>query len=176
MQPIAPIPADQNPWVALSLLAAPAILTNASTVLALGTSNRLARASDRARAAAAFLLTAASPHDPADPAALFRREDFDHALRRAGILVKALRRYYLAAGCFASATCIVLIGSMARYLGITPLDLAGRALAVGATLLGVGALVSGSLRLVGETRIALDGLNMQREALDRLRADSLAPR
>ena len=38
-----------NPFAALSFIAAPAILTNASTVLALSTSNRFMRASDRMR-------------------------------------------------------------------------------------------------------------------------------
>jgi hypothetical protein len=37
-----------NPFAALSLIVAPAILTNASAVLAMSTSNRLARAVDRA--------------------------------------------------------------------------------------------------------------------------------
>lgn len=40
---------SSNPFAALSLIVAPAILTNASSVLAMSTSNRLARAVDRAR-------------------------------------------------------------------------------------------------------------------------------
>ena len=36
--------ADSNPFAALSLIVAPVILTNASSVLAMSTSNRLARA------------------------------------------------------------------------------------------------------------------------------------
>ncbi len=38
-----------NPFTALSLIGAPAILTNASSLLALSTSNRFAHAIDRAR-------------------------------------------------------------------------------------------------------------------------------
>jgi len=38
-----------NPFAVLSLIVAPAVLTNASSVLAMSTSNRLARAVDRAR-------------------------------------------------------------------------------------------------------------------------------
>jgi hypothetical protein len=41
---------QDNPFAALSFIVAPAVLTNASSVLALSTSNRLARAVDRARA------------------------------------------------------------------------------------------------------------------------------
>jgi hypothetical protein len=40
---------DPSPFAPRSLIVAPAILTNASSVLAMSTSNRLARAVDRAR-------------------------------------------------------------------------------------------------------------------------------
>ncbi len=40
---------DPNPFAVLSLIVAPAILTNASSVLIMSTSNRLARGADRAR-------------------------------------------------------------------------------------------------------------------------------
>ncbi|MGH7573516.1 MAG: DUF2721 domain-containing protein [Longimicrobiales bacterium] len=40
---------EANPFAILSFIIAPAILTNASSVLAMSTSNRLARAVDRAR-------------------------------------------------------------------------------------------------------------------------------
>ena len=40
---------DANPFAVLSLIVAPAILTNASSVLIMNTSNRLARGADRAR-------------------------------------------------------------------------------------------------------------------------------
>ena len=39
---------DTNPFTVLTFIAAPAVLTNASSVLALGTSNRFARVIDRA--------------------------------------------------------------------------------------------------------------------------------
>src|SRR5260370_7674401 len=38
-----------NPFAALTLIAAPAVFTNASSLLALGTGNRLARVVDRTR-------------------------------------------------------------------------------------------------------------------------------
>src|SRR5438045_9696699 len=44
-----------NPFAVLTAVVAPAILTNASSVLALGTSNRLARVVDRTRIVAAQL-------------------------------------------------------------------------------------------------------------------------
>ncbi len=83
-----------NPFAVLSFLAAPAILTNASTLLALGTSNRLARASDRARLAATAILAAP---DPKDDASVLQHKDFQCATRRAQLLVTALRMFYAAA-------------------------------------------------------------------------------
>lgn len=43
-------PFTDNPFAALTIVAAPAILTNASSVLCLVTGSRLARVMDRARA------------------------------------------------------------------------------------------------------------------------------
>ena len=40
---------DSNPFAVLSLIVAPAILTNATSLLIMSTGNRLARAVDRAR-------------------------------------------------------------------------------------------------------------------------------
>ena len=48
-----------NPFAALSILVAPAILTSASSVLCLGTANRLARVVDRTRVVSAELANAA---------------------------------------------------------------------------------------------------------------------
>jgi len=47
--------AGNNPFGVLTSVVAPAILTNACSVLALGTSNRLARVVDRTRVVAAVL-------------------------------------------------------------------------------------------------------------------------
>jgi len=52
-----------NPFAVLSLIVAPAILTNAASVLAMSTSNRLARAVDRARELARQLEDTSHP-DP----------------------------------------------------------------------------------------------------------------
>jgi hypothetical protein len=41
---------SSNPFALLSLIGAPAVLTNAASVLALSTSNRFLRASERMRA------------------------------------------------------------------------------------------------------------------------------
>lgn len=166
------IPIEANPWAVLSLLAAPAILTNASTILCLATSNRLARAADRARASSAAVLASKSPTDPATALQL---DDFGFATRRSAMLIQALRRFYLAAGCFAAATCVVLLGALASYFEIHSLDLIARVLAVCATITGVGCLVSGSIVLVAETRVALKVFDRQLAAVATWRSSHQAP-
>jgi hypothetical protein len=49
---------ETNPFAILTFIAAPAILANASSVLALGTSNRFARTIDRTRAMIRILVVA----------------------------------------------------------------------------------------------------------------------
>ncbi len=46
-----------NPFAALTIVVAPAVLTNASSVLCLGTGNRIARVVDRTRVLNAELAT-----------------------------------------------------------------------------------------------------------------------
>ena len=55
--------ATDNPYAVLTLIAAPAILTNASSVLALSTSNRFARAVDRQRQLSKLLDTESATMD-----------------------------------------------------------------------------------------------------------------
>jgi hypothetical protein len=155
-------------FAVLSFLAAPAILTNASTILALGTSNRLARASDRARAASAAIVGSKGPSD--DSLLKFYQRDFDSATRRAGLLITALRRFYLAAGCFATGTCVALLGAFAEYFHIPVLPLAAQIATIALALTGVGGLAHGSLTLLGETRIALRTLEEQHAAITAWRA------
>ncbi len=133
-------------FAVLSFLAAPAILTNASTILALGTSNRLARASDRARAASAAIVGSKGPTD--DSLLKFYQRDFASATRRAGLLITALRRFYLAAGCFATGTCVALLGAFAEYFHVPVLPLAAQIATIALAITGVGGLSHGSLTLL----------------------------
>jgi hypothetical protein len=152
-----------SPFVIFSFLAAPAILTNASTVLALGTSNRLARAADRARLLSNSLL---GSKNPADPATALQLKDFHHAIVRARMLVRALRFFYLAAGSFAGATCVSLLGAAFAYLDLGPPATVGQILAVVTAVVGVGAIVSGASILVAETRVAIRVLDDEQEAIE----------
>src|SRR4051794_28155466 len=92
-----------NPFSVLSWIIAPALLTNASTLLVLSTGNRLARAVDRARELSKQLEDEA---DLASPKAIRRLNELTATEQRSFILLGALRCVYIASGSFALATLI----------------------------------------------------------------------
>lgn len=161
-----------NPFAVLTFLAAPAVLTNASTVLALGTSNRLARAADRARVLSTALLAATNT---TDPATALQIKDFDHALARAKLFIRALRCFYFAAGSFAAGACVSLAGAIGGYFEYSGLVLAGIILSLVTAMMGVIAIVKGAMLLVFETRLALRVLDDEDGAINAWRA-RLAPK
>jgi hypothetical protein len=151
-----------SPFAILSLIVAPAILTNASSVLAMSTSNRLARAVDRARDLARQL---EGPHAVRDDDADLRLRDMSITEDRTFLLVRALRSFYSALGAFATATLLSLIGAVVSRFDD---GLAVRVLEIVAVIAGavaVGALVNGSLLLLRETTMAVDMLKERSRAL-----------
>ncbi len=143
-----------NPFAVLSLIVAPAILTNASSVLAMSTSNRLARAADRVRELSRQL---EDPHETSAALASDRLYELGAVERRALLLLGSLRSFYLALGGFASATLVSLAGAVLVTLDwAAPLVRALEFIAIGAGVVAVGALVTGSGRLLQETRIAVE--------------------
>jgi uncharacterized protein DUF2721 len=146
-----------NPFAAFSLIVAPAILTNASSVLAMSTSNRLARTVDRARDLARQLEAATSP--PLDVDArreLTRRlEGLTATENRSTMLLHVLQSFYFALGGFASSTLAALLGAVLARVTGGPILSVLEILAVGAGTVGVAALVRGSIILVRETSIAV---------------------
>ncbi|MEO7718106.1 MAG: DUF2721 domain-containing protein [Capsulimonas sp.] len=158
-----------NPFTLLSLIAAPAVLTNASSVLALGTSNRFARAIDRARALSAQL-ESQKPDDPNHPDAEWKAEQMALRFRQLGrverrsiLLLNALTSFYSSLGSFAAASLVSLLGAGIAATGRHDLAihiLLGIALVAG--FWGVGGLVYGTFLLVRETRLAV--ANLKEEA------------
>ncbi|HJZ56636.1 MAG TPA: hypothetical protein VKE74_16840, partial [Gemmataceae bacterium] len=72
-------PLAGNPFGVLTFIVAPAVLTNASCIMALGTSNRFALAIDRAKALAAEVEVRTAAGDRAAP---LRRSHLTAAERR----------------------------------------------------------------------------------------------
>lgn len=141
-----------NPLGILTFIVAPAILTNASSVMSLGTANRFARAIDRARELSAQV--EGKEHDP-DPEIALRLRQLTSAERRALLLVRALTSFYLSVGCFAAASLISLLGAVLFIAGHESLHRPTLIAALVAGAAGVGGLVAGSGLLVWETRMAL---------------------
>jgi Protein of unknown function (DUF2721) len=141
-----------NPFAALSLIVAPAVLTNASSILVLSTSNRLARAIDRARHLATQL---ESPRDiPARFTAL-RLKEMDSSERRALMLLSALRFFYASLGAFAGAAFTSLLGGATSQERFGAVSATLELVAVGAGFIGVAGLILGCVLLLRETKIAV---------------------
>ncbi len=161
----------QNPFALLSLIAAPAVLTNSASVLALSTSNRFLRASERLRAVAARYDEAESAEVRAHVINQLTRVE-----KQASMLLNALRAAYVAIGCFVSASLISILGagvaSSSWRAAFT--IFAGLALAVG--VVGACGIVWACANLLGATRLAL--VNMSEDAAQihrRERARTSAP-
>jgi len=157
---------NDNPFAVLTAVVAPAVLTNACSVLALGTSNRVARVVDRTRVVVHMLGAA----EPASDVFRFHLGQLEKLRIRSRLLLLALRLFYGALGGFASSAIISILGAaMAYYSRQT----AFRVTAVAAVVIGVlavGALVAGCGLMVGETRFALTSIREEaEEALGRFR-------
>ncbi len=144
-----------NRFALLTLIAAPAVMTNASSVLALGTANRLARAIDRAREMARQI-SAGSGDEEALKAA---RRQMHRADLRAKLLLRAMTSFYFAVGSFAATSLISIFG--AALSGDAGLAVAYRVVTLIAIIVGsagVIAVVIGCSVLVRETHIAVSNL------------------
>jgi hypothetical protein len=148
-------PLGSNPFGILTFIVAPAILTNASSIMALGTSNRLARAIDRARFFSAQLEGRVHGHD-ADIALLVHQAE--SAQKRAMHLVRALTAFYLSVGSFAAVGLFSLVGALFALGQEEPLRqiALGIVFCVGAA--GIGGLVGGTGFVVWESRLVLRDL------------------
>jgi hypothetical protein len=145
-----------SPYAALSLIVAPAVLTNAASILVLSTSNRLARAVDRARSLAVELDTPAGR--PSQFASL-RLQELDGAERRALMLLSALRLFYASLGAFAASAITSLFGAVVSQTRSGTLSATLELIAVAAGLIAVAGLILGCVLLLRETRIAVRGLS-----------------
>jgi hypothetical protein len=157
---------DPNPFAALSLIVAPAILTNASSVLAMSTSNRLARAVDRARELSRELERDEAGHDRVR---LLR--DLGITEARALLLLRVLSSFYIALASFALATLASLIGAVLASIGRQVIVNTFEGLGIAAGVIAVGALMHGALLLVRETRLAV-GVLQERAAAARAQRSS----
>jgi hypothetical protein len=150
-----PTPIAQSPFTVLTFIAAPALLTNATTVLAMSTTTRMLRTRDSMSELLAQSQTAA----PEEQEAVRLLAHVNRVETQASLLLAALHAIYVALGSFSASTLITLVGAaLMPFPGA--LWLAYLGLALGAV--GVGCLIVGSLRLFQATQISL--INIREEA------------
>ncbi len=141
-----------NPLAVLTFIVAPAVLTNAASIMGMQTANRFARAVDRARALSALL---EGKEEVSDPELDLRRRQLEYAERREIILVQTLTAFYLAVGAFAAASLSSLLGAIFAVVEQEALRHVALGLALASGALGVGGLLAGSGLVVWETRQSL---------------------
>ena len=149
---------SHSPFAVLTFIAAPALLTNASSVLALSTINRMLRTRDRM--AELFAKSEAGGQSDAEAARLIGL--VDRVERQAVLLLGALHSIYVALGAFSAATLVTLLG--AAFGSFQGSFWFRWLVALGMVLgfLGVGGLVYGSANLFRATQLSL--VNIREEA------------
>lgn len=141
-------------FAVLTLVAAPAVLTNASSVLALNTANRFGRVIDRARVLGKELGGA----DLSDELRALRLTQLASLRRRGRMLTRAQSAIYAALGAFVATALVAVVGALlASTQSVASTVVGVFALLVGTG--GAGSLIHGCTLLVRETRLALAGLS-----------------
>jgi hypothetical protein len=152
---------SSNLFTLLTLIVAPAVLTNASSVLALSTANRFGRVVDRSRQLVEEMEKARG--DAELNAIRFRQ--VGRLRRRAGFLLRAQTCFYAALGLFVVAALVSVLGAAlaaGHPLGYQTAALAGFAVGSAAAL----SLFYGCTLLIRETRLALVSLSEETSLLE----------
>jgi hypothetical protein len=144
------------------LIVAPAILTNACSVLIMSTSNRLGRAVDRARQLSKDIEGTENLNDPVSKR---RLDELGTTEVRSLLLVRAMRSCYVALSGFALAALVSLIGAGLAHSGSPLLSVPLQALALLAGAVAVGALIHASVMLVRDTQLAVGVLHERAASL-----------
>jgi hypothetical protein len=139
----------QSPFAVLTFIVAPAILTNATSVLALSTINRMLRTRERMQQ-----LYSQSESHPGFYGDAFIGQ-VNRVEQQAVYLLSALRWIYTALGSFAAASLVTLLGAVAGELSneLFMRVVVGMGFLLG--MLGVAGLIGGCLNLLHATQLSL---------------------
>jgi hypothetical protein len=146
----------QSPFAVLTFIAAPALLTNSSSVLALSTINRMLRTRDRMKE----LFVQSEKGILADTEKEWLMAQVDR-VERQGVLLSGLRAIYVALAAFAGATLVTLLGAAlfslqeAMWFHL----LAGLGLLLG--FVGVGGLIFGTANLFRATQLSMTSIRQE---------------
>jgi hypothetical protein len=147
----------QSPFAVLTFIAAPALLTNSSSVLALSTINRMLRTRDRMKE----LFVQSEKGILADTEKEWLMAQVDRVERQGVLLLSGLRAIYVALAAFAGATLVTLLGAAlfslqeAMWFHL----LAGLGLLLG--FVGVGGLIFGTANLFRATQLSMTSIRQE---------------
>ena len=144
-----------NPFVVLSYVGGPALLTNATALFILSTSNRFARAVDRAR----FLAERLS--ESGTPTREHFRLEMPEVRHRVLLIGRALVCFYFAATAFAIATLASIVAAVLSQdlHAVASRTFIDTSLASGAV--GFCAFIAGAAMLALESRTAVQSLSRE---------------
>lgn len=163
---------NQSPFAVVTFIVAPALLTNASSVLAMSTINRMLRTRDRmgqlyAKSEGGGLTESEASH---------LMSQVDRVEQQALLLLVALRAIYVALGAFAAATLVTLLAAVVEQaqlaLAARPLSALGVVLGIA----GVGGLIFSTVHLFQATRLSLANISEEATMIrDRQAGRGLTP-
>jgi len=141
----------QSPFGAVTFIAAPALLTNASSVLAMSTINRMLATRELMNR----LYSKSEERILSATEAVLLIKKVDRVEKQAELLLNALHSIYLALAAFVSATLVTLLGAGCApfHFALLMQWLIGFGVALG--IIGVGGLVTGCGKLFQATQISL---------------------
>ncbi|HEY8966674.1 MAG TPA: DUF2721 domain-containing protein [Candidatus Methylacidiphilales bacterium] len=153
---------------ALTFIVAPALLTNATSVLAMSTINRHLRTRDRMHE----LYRLPDPAQESFEERELRLTQVDRVQRQGELLLGSLHSIYIALAAFAGSTLVTLLGAVLSPVVAEAVYHGFLTFGVILGCVGVGGLMLGSWQLFRATQISL--VNMQFEA-DAIRARCSVP-
>jgi hypothetical protein len=138
-----------NPFAVLTLISAPAVLTNASCVLLFGTGNRYGRAIDRVHQLS-DLIERLGNTDRGEIDLRIRQ--LEAAETRTSLIVRALTCFYTAVAGFVTSTLVSLLGAVLVSARLEPGVSLCFAVASAVGTVGAVSMVFGAIMLVRENR------------------------
>ena len=147
----------QSPFAVLTFIAAPALLTNSSSVLALSTINRMLRTRDRMKE----LFVQSEKGTLPDSEKEWLMGQVERVEKQGVLLLSGLRAIYVALAAFAGATLVTLLGAalfslqQAMWFHL----LAGLGLVLG--FVGVGGLIFGTANLFRATQLSVISIKQE---------------
>jgi hypothetical protein len=160
----AAVPLMLNPslFSALSFIAGPALLTNASSLLLLGTTNRYGLALERSQRLAGRIMEIEDDHRSVDPLLL---KQLDLGQQRVLLIARSLTFFYIAVCCLGLGTLSFLLGiTLAEVIGPTVTKVSTLAILV-VTVAGVICLIVGAATLTWESRLSYRILRYDADAV-----------